>query len=563
MANKSITIKNYVIRKALSFLGLIDSGVDPREKAERLTFVNDISEIKKNRLREYNVWYSGDGDELLNFYTRTQSIEYNYDPLYNRNKKSYFWAVSATESDIKRTHSGQPRNIVDTLVNIIGLPKCGVGDVSDTSASLLSDVSKRLSKILSDNNFDKVLLQRLRPKTLVEGWNAWKINYDKKFRDTPILLTYNAGAVDFVFKANQLVAIMYRDFYTDEKGNNYCLIETRRNGCHKLTIEKELFKLTQSEVMIPVKLTEVEQLRDTIPVLEIDNYDGFLGGPFIYYEDTSEELYGRSIFTGKIDLFDDLDQCLSQSANTVRRSTTHEYFNSLYLEKDQHTGMPIMPRDFDRKYVMFRGMTNGDGLAGGITPVQVTQPNVHFDQYEMEAQALLIQIINGIMSPATLGIDIAKKDNAEAQREKEKVTIFTRNTIIREEEKYIRAMCNELLMADELMNTGKITCHNYDVFVKYDEFADSSFESKLEVLTTAYNNGIMSPELFIETLYKDSLSKEAKKKELDYILELEKKEEEKQAVPEEMGDFGMLGADNPYNEQMKKVDTQEMLEDVE
>ena len=70
---------------------------------------------------------------------------------------------------------------------------------------------------------------------------------------------------------------------------------------------------------------------------------------------------GRSIFTGKIDLFDDLDQCYSQAANTVRRSTTHEYFNVLYLEKDERTGMPIMPKNFDRKYIMFRGGKNADG----------------------------------------------------------------------------------------------------------------------------------------------------------------------------------------------------------
>ena len=49
----------------------------------------------------------------------------------------------------------------------------------------------------------------------------------------------------------------------------------------------------------------------------------------------------------------------------------------------------------------------------------------------------LLQIMNGIISPATLGMDIAKKDNAEAQREKEKVTVFTRNKLARAEKKIL------------------------------------------------------------------------------------------------------------------------------
>ena len=83
----NITVKEYVRRKALGLLGLIESNIDPRTREERLTFVNDINEILEDKLKEYNVWYAGDADELLNFYTRANTIDYNTDPLYNRNKK--------------------------------------------------------------------------------------------------------------------------------------------------------------------------------------------------------------------------------------------------------------------------------------------------------------------------------------------------------------------------------------------------------------------------------------------------------------------------------------------
>lgn len=548
----SMTVKEYIRKKALGLLGLIDTGIDPRVRDERLTFINNIDEIVTNKLKEYNVWYAGDADELLNYYTRASSINYNTDPLFNRNKKSYFWSVSATETDIKRTHSGQPRNIVDTLVNTIGKPHIGVGKPSD---KILEKVDKRLKKILKDNGFSKLLMQKARPMTLVEGWGAWKINWDNNFRDTPILLYYRADAVDFIYKSGQLVAIIYKDYYQDEKGKNYILFETRRiegrdvdeQRVPCLLIEKELFRINgESTVLTPMKLTDLPQLKDVTETVMISNFDRFLGCPFIIYEDNNEDCYGRSIFTGKIDLFDDLDQCMSQSANTVRRSTTHEYFNTQFLERDDKTGMPMMPKDFDRKYILYRGAMGSDGSSASSDPVQVTQPKLDFSQYSAEETNILLHIISGVMSPATLGIDVAKKDNAEAQREKEKVTIFTRNTFAEEEGHVLEYLMNDILCADEFMHKGELSNKDYEVYIKYDEFADSSFESKLETVLTGWQAGVMSDELAVELLHKDS-SDSVKERELKFIKDQREKDEQAPMGPEDQGGFGELGADNDFN----------------
>lgn len=557
---KQITAREYFRAKALGILGLIGSSIDPRERAESLTFVNNINTALEDRLKEYEVWYAGDSDGLLNYYTRANAIDYNTDPLYNRNKKSYFWSVSSTEEDIKRSHSGQPRNVVDTLVNIIGVP---------LFKAAADKITNRLNKILDDNSFNRMLTQKQRPLTLVQGWGGYKVNWDSDFRDTPIILYYRANAVDFVYRSNQLVAIIYKDYYQNEEGKNFILFETRRldkdpetgNPC--LIIEKELFEINGlSEILTPRKLSDLPQLKDVEPRIMISNFNRLLGSPCIYFEDSTEELPGRSIFTGKLDLFDDLDQCHSQAANVVRRSTPTEVWDVNFLEKDNRTGMPLMPHSFDRKYVGFKGAITGDGVNASV-PVTVTQPNVEFNQYSLEEQNILIHIISGIMSPATLGIDIAKKDNAEAQREKEKVTIFTRNSIIEEEKKFLRNLANDLLCADELMRTGKVTCRDYDITVKYDEFADSSWEAKLETVMTAWQGGIMSDDMAIDTLYKDTLSPTQKDFEKAF-LKKQREAEEKNAMsgmglnPEDMGEFGELGAENPYNTVHEKVDVDEL-----
>ena len=153
------------------------------------------------------------------------------------------------------------------------------------------------------------------------------------------------------------------------------------------------------------------------------------------------------------------------------------------------------------------------------------------------------------MSPATLGIDIAKKDNAEAQREKEKVTIFTRNTVMEEEGETLRRISIDLLCADEFMRSGKVTCYDYDVSVEYDEFADASFENKLEAVLGGWREGLLSDATAIDYLYGKTWSDEKKDQEVKWI---EKNRKENAQSPFDQGEFGELGANNLYNEEHKK-----------
>ena len=138
------------------------------------------------------------------------------------------------------------------------------------------------------------------------------------------------------------------------------------------------------------------------------------------------------------------------------------------------------------------------------------------------------------MSPATLGIDIAKKDNAEAQREKEKVTIFTRNMIIEEETEILKDLCSQLLCAKELMDKNEITVRDYDISVKFSEFADDSFETKLEKLGAAFDSETISEEMYMQKLYGNSLSKADYDKELKWLKEHHTK-------PRDEGMQGMAG----------------------
>ena len=52
-------------------------------------------------------------------------------------------------------------------------------------------------------------------------------------------------------------------------------------------------------------------------------------------------------------------------------------------------------------------------------------------------------LCTGLMSPTTLGLELARKDNAAAQREREKVSISTRDDLIATETGILKALIRE------------------------------------------------------------------------------------------------------------------------
>ena len=496
-----------------------------RPDDDRTTFINDNEKLGRMKLKEYDVWYDGDGDELLNFYTRENYIGFNYEPFYMRNKKNYFWAISSTEAQIKRTHSGQPRNIVDTLVNIMPFPLISAGENT-----------KNLQAVVKESGLEQVYKDEQLPLTLVEGWGCWKINWDKDVSDYPSVEYVSAENVDFIYKNGKIIGIVFKNYYTSDK-KRYLLLETRSiewkpnsaadaegsEGERVLVITNELYELPTNTaagdddtLLKKVDLKTVPELDSVEERIEIGPLDKLFAVPCVLLGNTRRQWgYGRSIFTGKIDLFDDLDQALSQSSNAVRLSTPIEYIDEEYLERDKN-GLPKKPKAYDRKYIMMKGQKNGDGVSTG-QPVQITQPSIEFSRYSDHAVQILLQILNGILSPATLGIDIAKKDNAAAQREKEKVTIFTRNALIKGEERILRSLMEQMLMAKEFMDTGAVSVHTYDISVKFNEFADDSFENKLEALGKAYDMEEISTDMYLNKLYGDTLSEEERAEEKKFL----------------------------------------------
>ena len=504
-----MTIFDRIRQRILKFLGLEHLSENPN--SERFTFINDEETVKKQKLDEVRIWYVGDSDELQNYYTNRDLSGNAKEPIYNRNKPNYFWGISVTapERAIKKVHSGIPRAIVDTLSNAIGMADISCEDEKQ------DDILKNIMEV---NDFTNKLTQEARPLTLVEGWGGWKLIFDKNLCEYPILQFYEAKDVEYVVKSGIVIGMIFKDFYK-YKGKDYLLMETRRVEKGNSIIEFELYRLDKSNSVTKVPLNTIDELSD-LPEkgYVIPGLTEMLAVPSRYFFDLFDKDHGRSIFTGKLDIFDDLDQCLSQASQTDRVSTPVEYYPVDVLERGKN-GETQLPSVYNRQFVKSVSFPDGDGKLQG--EIKTTQPQLYFDQYISRFKALIDVAITGILSPASMGIDIAKKDNADAQREKEKVTIFTRNNVIDSETKQLKKLFSLALMLKEYMDTETISLHDYDISVKYCEFANPTFESMSTILLPLLTNGGISVEMYVNKLYGDSLSDEEKQKEIQKIEEMQ------------------------------------------
>lgn len=172
------------------------------------------------------------------------------------------------------------------------------------------------------------------------------------------------------------------------------------------------------------------------------------------------------------------------------------------------------PNDFDNRFIA----NESDMNESGKNEIKVTQPAIPSSNYMESYITALDACLQGVISPSTLGIDVKKLDNAEAQREKEKATLYTRNDIIEALQECLPLLVNNVMKALDVFN-NKAAGDDIKVTVEFGEYANPSFEAVVETVTKAKSGGIMSIEASIDELYGDTKDDDWKQKEITRLKE--------------------------------------------
>ncbi|MCH5297887.1 MAG: phage portal protein [Ruminococcus sp.] len=447
--------------------------------------VGHLTSCAKNR-----IWYWGKSTQLSELYT---SLDVS---------NTMFWKAEMTKGqEIRKIHVALPALIVDTIANIVISDYNGI-ELTDKNSTASSE---RWREIEKTNKFSDTLKEMLTDLGIV-GDGAFKISYDKEISDSPIIEWYPSERIQFTYVRGRIREVI---FYTNyfENGKKYKFVEIYGYGY----IKYELYNDNGKEISL-------NSIQKTSWIKEkgITFDKSYMWAVPVIYGKSSYKGRGKGFIEGKEDAFDSLDEVWSQWMDALRAGRTKTYIPSNLIPYDIDTGKPRKPNAFDNRFIELGEMVDEDGKSR----IQSDTPNIQHDAYLSSYVTALDLCLQGVISPSTLGIDVKKLDNAEAQREKEKTTLYTRQNFVELLENVLPKLVLAVLNADnEIHKKSILNDNDIEVSVKFGEYANPSFESQVETVGKARQNGVMSIETSVDELYGDSKSEDWKAEEVKRIKE--------------------------------------------
>ena len=466
--------------------------------------INEMLDFEGHAIRN-RIWYRGDGNELEQFYQQNREYADKYK----------FWASKSSPGlEMRKIHTGLPGLIVRTLTSVV-LP-----DMNDFEFESPKQQGM-WEEIAKDNDFQHKIESALK-EALYIGDGAFKVTVDTQVSPYPILEWYPGDRVEIIRHRDRIREIVFKTPYKD-KGRTYVLNERYGYGY----IVNELYSGNQMLEVSALKATE--NLKD----FAFDE-SVMLAVPLMIYESAKYEGRGGSIFDGKLDSFDSLDEVWSQWMDALRAGRAKTYIPECLVPHDPETGVLIRPNPFDNRYYA----ATGDMSEGQKNTINTDQPVIPHESYLASYITALDLCLQGVISPSTLGIDTKKLDNAEAQREKEKTTLYTRNSIVEALQTTLPDVVASCIHAMNILE-GQMP-EDVKVNIPFGEYANPSFVSQVETVAKAKQGGIMSIERCVEELYGDSLDEHCKQEEITRLkAEQGIQEMEEPGVNLDAGDFSV------------------------
>ena len=430
--------------------------------------INEVMDFELSAIRN-RIWYRGDSSELEQMYQQNPEWADKYK----------FWASKCSAGmEMRKIHTGLPGMIVRIITAIV------LADMNDFEFT--KPVHENLWKEIEEENKFRKALERALKEVLYVGDGAWKVTIDTEVSDYPLLEWYPGEKIEIVRHHGRVKEVVFKTPYNVER-QQYILYEHYGYGY----IRNELYK---GETQ--VKLDAIEATKGLVDVAFDDSV--ILAVPVMVYENAKYEGRGGSIYDGKLDSFDALDEAWSQWMDALRKGRATKYIPEALIPRDPNNGALIKPNPFDNSFIEIKGGFSEE--AGN--EIVVTQPGVPHDSYLATYVTALDLCLQGVISPSTLGIDVKKLDNAEAQREKEKATLYTRNAIVEALQETLPDVISACINADNLLHKRPV--EEVEVDIPFGEYANPSFESQVETVAKGKQGGIMSIEAAVEELYGDS-----------------------------------------------------------
>lgn len=466
----------------------IRSWLNVQEASPANILINETLDYEANAIKN-RIWYRGDSEELQQLYSQIDTGVDRYK----------FWACKSTPGqEIRKIHTGLPALVVDTLAGIT---------LADLNIQIEKDREDQelWEQIDRDNKFRKKLEKAVK-ETLYIGDGAFKISFDTELSQYPIIEFYPGDRIELVTERGRIKEIVFKTAYKYDR-RDYVLYEHYGYG----TITYELYRGDTQVSMQSIPQTS--NLVDVAFGTDKPEEEYMMAVPIQFYESGKWDERGQSIFDKKIDSYDAFDEVWSQWMDSVRMGRAKEYIPDCLIPRNPETGELMRPNHFDNRFIA----VGNDMSENAKNMIDVEQPNIPHESYLASYCTALDLCLQGLISPSTLGIDVKKLDNSEAQREKEKATLYTRDTIINALQVDIPLLVETVLKAYNEFYRKPVK--PVEVTVEFGDYANPSFESQIETISKARQGQIMSVDAAVDELYGDDKDDTWKQEEIKRLKE--------------------------------------------
>lgn len=440
---------------------------------EPLTF---RANVMKNK-----IWYRGEPAEIEQFFKSTAAWDV---------EKTRFWA-SVSQGKVRKMHSGIVGMVIDRYKDIVTADFDGVEFMEGNEKA-----QEVWEKIEEENAFVEVLGEAV-TGCLASGDGAFKISTDEEC-EYPVIEFYDAEDVEYTRKHGRVTEIKF--YTTYQSGTKeYRLEETYAKGSVSYRLYDEEGKEKELNTLPETKELEAVSFPG----------DYIMAVPLKVFTSSRFKGRGKALFDAKTDVLDALDEVISQWLDAVRLGRIKRYIPKDLIPRDEETGelMPANPFDND-----FIAMESAIG-ENDNSKIDISQPQISYEAYVNSYANFLDMVLQGIISPATLGIDLKKTDNAQAQREKEKITMHVRGKIVDALNVAVPQLVSIALKTYDNL-CGKFPDEYEKINVKFGEYASPDFDSTIDMVSKGKQGGIMSIEAAVDELYGDSKDEEWKEEEI-------------------------------------------------
>jgi len=369
---------------------------------------------------EYAAWYSGEPNNLLQFYVRSA--------MFPDVENGLFW------SRIERQERA----------NIIHLP--AAGDVASTSANLLFSESPRfnydekasggdrIKLFMKENGFVNMLLEGAEISSALSGCFL-KLDIEPELVKIPILSIVTPMQCFPTFWRGRLWEVLFFRVVKYEQGDSvvWRLFENRRRENSQLVIEYALYKGTKENVGREMEINSLEELANVKLERVVYNMQG-LGCVYVPNMRPNKLMpnsaLGINDFSSCISLLDSLDFAWTSWMRDIELGMGQLLVDEDLLERDPNsTSAETM--NFNKFQKAFMKLDLSQWRMGGenVKPIEIVQFELRVTEHAQTCDAIFKNIVTQCgYAPQSFGYSDEgnQAESGKALRIRERKSLLTR-----------------------------------------------------------------------------------------------------------------------------------------